>query len=112
MRINDLFKKTIVVNHPISQRFYDEELDKFVIAQKYDGASDDTVVREIPSTAIERFKYNPKKKLLTVRFVGGKTDYDFPNVPPEVVEQFRDASSKGHYYNAVVTKYSVNRRHK
>ncbi len=52
----------------------------------------------MPSTVIQRFNYRPEARELEVLFVTGRR-YVYANVPPEEVEAFRAAFSKGSYFN-------------
>lgn len=54
--------------------------------------------RLMPSTVIRRFDYRPAKRELEVLFVTGRR-YVYADVPPEEVEAFRSAFSKGRYFN-------------
>jgi hypothetical protein len=53
----------------------------------------------MPSTVIRRFDYRPEARELEVLFVTGRR-YVYAGVPPEEVEAFRSAFSKGRYFNA------------
>lgn len=53
----------------------------------------------MPSTVIHRFAYHPASRALDVEFVSGRR-YRYRDVPPEVVERFSGAFSKGRYFNA------------
>ena len=52
----------------------------------------------MPSTVIRRFDYAPDRRELTVEFVTGRR-YLYLDVPPEAVDEFRLAFSKGTYFN-------------
>lgn len=52
----------------------------------------------MPSTVIRRFMYMPEEQELTIEFVTGRR-YVYSSVPPEDVEQFRAAFSKGVHFN-------------
>ena len=52
----------------------------------------------MPSTVIRRFDYAPDRRELTVEFVTGRR-YLYLDVPPEAVDEFRKAFSKGTYFN-------------
>ena len=52
----------------------------------------------MPSTVIRRFMYLPEARELTVEFVSGRR-YVYSDLPPEEVEAFRSAFSKGSYFN-------------
>ena len=53
----------------------------------------------MPSTAIRRFAYNPDSRALDVTFVTGRR-YRYFAVPCEVAQDFREAFSKGRFFNA------------
>lgn len=53
----------------------------------------------MPSTVIRRFDYRPEAGELEVLFTTGRR-YVYREVPPEEVEAFRAAFSKGRYFNA------------
>ena len=52
----------------------------------------------MPSTVIRRFFYVPDSRELTVEFTTGRR-YVYSDVPPEGVESFRSAFSKGVHFN-------------
>ncbi len=51
-----------------------------------------------PSSVIADFEYDEQSEELEVRLVNGAR-YRYFDVPPEVHEEFRQADSKGRYYN-------------
>lgn len=53
----------------------------------------------MPSTVIRRFEYDPRAQALDVEFVSGRT-YRYAGVPIEVAAAFREAFSKGRFFNA------------
>ena len=53
----------------------------------------------MPSTAIRRFAYDPESRALDVTFVTGRR-YRYFAVPGEIARGFREASSKGRFFNA------------
>lgn len=53
----------------------------------------------MPSTVIRSFAYRPERCALDVTFVSGRR-YRYADVPADVVQAFRDAFSKGHFFNA------------
>jgi lysyl-tRNA synthetase class 2 len=53
----------------------------------------------MPSTVIRRFEYQPQGRSLDVEFVSGRR-YRYAGVPPQVAEAFREAFSKGRFFNA------------
>ncbi|MGX4770892.1 KTSC domain-containing protein [Bradyrhizobium guangdongense] len=52
----------------------------------------------MPSSVIRFFRYAPDTRELKVTFVSGRL-YVYENVPPEVAAAFRDARSKGTFFN-------------
>ncbi len=52
----------------------------------------------MPSTVIKRFDYRPGTQELEVLFVTGRR-YLYADVPPEAVDAFRAAFSKGSHFN-------------
>jgi lysyl-tRNA synthetase class 2 len=53
----------------------------------------------MPSTVIRSFDYRPDARELEILFTTGRR-YIYFDVPAEVVAAFRQASSKGRYFNA------------
>lgn len=53
----------------------------------------------MPSTIIRAFDYRPDARELEVLFTTGRR-YLYREVPPEAVERFRAAFSKGRHFNA------------
>ena len=53
----------------------------------------------MPSTVIRRFDYDSGEQALDIIFTTGRI-YRYRDVPPEVVERFRAAFSKGRFFNA------------
>lgn len=52
----------------------------------------------MPSSVIRFFRYAPKTRELKVTFVSGRL-YVYEDVPAEVAAAFREARSKGTYFN-------------
>jgi lysyl-tRNA synthetase class 2 len=52
----------------------------------------------MPSSVIETFAYDEDERRLMVRFVSGLV-YVYASVPGDVAAGFRDAPSKGQYFN-------------
>lgn len=52
----------------------------------------------MPSSVIRFFRYGPDTRELKVTFVSGRL-YVYENVPPEVAAAFRNARSKGTFFN-------------
>jgi hypothetical protein len=53
----------------------------------------------MPSTSIRKTKYDPGTRVLSVWFVASGKRYDYEAVPPETYAAFREASSKGRFFN-------------
>ena len=53
------------------------------------------------SSCVAHAAYDPANRVLRSGFVGGAT-YDYHGVPPETVEAFKAADSKGQFVNAVI----------
>jgi len=64
----------------------------------------------MPSTAVERIKYDEAKRELHVTYVGGAT-YTYYAVPKQVYAAFREARSKGQYVNQFVKNRYDYRKH-
>lgn len=52
----------------------------------------------MPSSVIRFFRYAPDSRELKVTFVSGRL-YVYEDVPPEVAAAFKDARSKGTFFN-------------
>jgi hypothetical protein len=52
----------------------------------------------MPSSVIADFEYEPELARLTVTFTTGRT-YQYFMVPPDVASSFRQAPSKGVFFN-------------
>jgi hypothetical protein len=52
----------------------------------------------MPSSVIRFFRYAPETRELKVTFVSGRL-YVYEDVPPEVAAAFRNARSKGTFFN-------------
>ncbi|RTE89344.1 KTSC domain-containing protein [Bradyrhizobium sp. LVM 105] len=55
----------------------------------------------MPSYVVRFFRYAPDTRELEVTFVSGRL-YVYEDVPPEVAAAFRDARSKGAFFNHVI----------
>jgi hypothetical protein len=53
----------------------------------------------MPSTVIRKFDYRPERGELEVLFTTGRR-YLYHDVPPDAVERFRAAFSKGRHFNS------------
>lgn len=58
----------------------------------------------MPSTAIRAFHYDPQSRQLEVTFITGRRYFYF-NVSPEKANAFRNASSKGAFFNREIRPY-------
>lgn len=56
----------------------------------------------MPSTSIKRIDYDAESRTLSVWFVASGRRYDFQEVPPQTYAAFRNAFSKGRFFNAVI----------
>lgn len=69
--------------------------------------------QDVPSTALKKFKYDPKTQELWVTFQGSNKKYWYPRVPKEKVEEMMSAPSKGEYFiKNIHDVYTVNPGHK
>jgi hypothetical protein len=55
--------------------------------------------RDMPSTVIRSFLYHPERRTLDVTFVSGRR-YRYADVPEGIAQAFREAFSKGRFFNA------------
>jgi hypothetical protein len=63
----------------------------------------------MPSTAIANMHYDLQTLKLRITFTSG-LEYDYKNVPPEVYNELKTASSKGRYLNLRIKgKYEFDR---
>jgi lysyl-tRNA synthetase class 2 len=53
----------------------------------------------MPSSVIRRFDYDPVHRALDIEFVSGRR-YRYATVPASIVDAFRQAVSKGRFFNA------------
>ena len=53
----------------------------------------------MPSTSIHKTEYDPDSRVLSVWFVASGKRYDYEAVPPEIYMAFRQAFSKGRFFN-------------
>jgi hypothetical protein len=56
----------------------------------------------MPSTLIRNTRYDPATKILSVWFVTSGRRYDYKDVAPETYAAFRQAFSKGRFFNAFI----------
>lgn len=101
---------TITVDSPSSVRFYNKSdgSDGFVTGQlgfDKNTNNDGGQTVYLPSTAVEKYSYDPNAQELLVWFKGNSSNaYSFI-CPPEVVDDFTRSSSKGRFVNSVLKKY-------
>lgn len=78
---------------------------------KLDSTGEDSEVEvDVNSTAIKGYTWNPDTQSLFITYVGGNTEYEFPNVPESVVKELDNAPSKGRFVQFVIKpNYSINR---
>jgi hypothetical protein len=62
----------------------------------------------MPSSVIRFFRYAPDTRELKVTFVSGRL-YVYEDVPPEVAAAFREARSKGAFFNHEIRDRYVHR---
>jgi hypothetical protein len=55
----------------------------------------------MPSSVIRAFNYDPAEHKLAVTFVTGRR-YAYLGVPEDVASDFREAHSKGEYFNEAI----------
>ncbi|MDC8098284.1 KTSC domain-containing protein [Chryseobacterium rhizosphaerae] len=55
----------------------------------------------MPSSVVNSFIYFPETEILRVIYQSGAV-YDYLNVPPDIVEKFGKARSKGIFLNKVI----------
>lgn len=54
----------------------------------------------MPSTVIRKYEYDEAAQRLSIWFVPSGRRYDYERVPPEIFSAFRQAFSKGQFFNA------------
>lgn len=90
----------------MNQKELTPEQEKLVTAQ---AQREQPFTQDIPSTAIKKFKYDPKTEELYVTFQGSNKKYWYPRVPKEKIEEMMNAPSKGEYFmQNIHDQYSVN----
>lgn len=90
----------------MNQKELTPDQEKLVTAQ---AQREQPFTQDIPSTAIKKFKYDPKTEELYVTFQGSNKKYWYPRVPKEKIEEMMNAPSKGEYFmNNIHDQYSVN----
>lgn len=74
-----------------------------------DPTGDESEIQDykVKSTAVKGFTWNPKTHSLFLTFTKGKKEYEYPDVPESIVEDFENASSKGRFVNRVLKEYSA-----
>ncbi|MET3650256.1 KTSC domain-containing protein [Phyllobacterium ifriqiyense] len=53
----------------------------------------------MPSTLIRNTSYDEAARILSIWFVTSRNRYDYMDVPPGIYEDFRQAFSKGRFFN-------------
>ena len=53
----------------------------------------------MPSTSIRKSAYDPATRTLSIWFVASGKRYDYDDVPAELYADFREAHSKGRFFN-------------
>lgn len=105
--------RSIDISSPQSSRYQLSKKDREARGLTKQGAmytSDDMADMQadskkevsVASSAVRRIKYDPKTEKLTIKYTSGNKEYDFPDVPPEVVTEFLDSPSKGKYLAHVI----------
>ena len=90
----------------LQQKELTPDQEKLVTAQ---AQREQPFTQDIPSTAIKKFKYDPKTEELYVTFQGSNKKYWYPRVPKEKIEEMMNAPSKGEYFmQNIHDQYSVN----
>ena len=90
----------------MNQKELTPDQEKLVTAQ---AQREQPFTQDIPSTAIKKFKYDPKTEELYVTFQGSNKKYWYPRVPKEKIEEMMNAPSKGEYFmQNIHDQYSVN----
>jgi KTSC domain len=56
----------------------------------------------MPSTLIRNTRYDPATRILSVWFVKSGRQYDYLEVAPETYAAFRQAFSKGRFFNSFI----------
>lgn len=56
----------------------------------------------MPSTSIRKTHYDPATRTLSVWFVSSGNRYDYEDVPAETYAAFRQAFSKGRFFNTFI----------
>ena len=56
----------------------------------------------MPSTLIRNTNYDPATRILSVWFMKSGRRYDYQDVKPETYAAFRQAFSKGRFFNAFI----------
>jgi KTSC domain len=57
---------------------------------------------DMPSTSIRKIDYDPTTRTLSVWLVASGKRYDYDDVPPEIYAAFRQAFSKGRFFNDAI----------
>jgi lysyl-tRNA synthetase class 2 len=57
-----------------------------------------------PSSAIDLATYDDNQLLMTIRFESGHV-YEYAMVPPSIFEEYKQAASKGRYFQAEIRDF-------
>lgn len=73
-----------------------------------DSTGDKSEIKDykVTSTAVKGFTWNPDTHSLFLTFKSGNKEYEYPNVPESVVEDFENSSSKGRFVQSTLKEYS------
>ncbi len=66
-------------------------------------------MRPVHSSSIAAAGYDPKRRILRIRFIGGDA-YDYLRVPMAVFRELLDAPSKGRFVNRQIKPHYAYRR--
>lgn len=61
---------------------------------------------KMTSSAINKIDYDDKTELLKVTFNSGGT-YDYPKVPKILIDNWKNAPSKGKFFHKYIKQYSI-----
>ena len=92
--------KSTTVYSPMSTRYVTDGKGSSPYTQgtySIDRTNDDERKVRIESTAVEGINYDPKTRILSVKFRTGDKWYNYANVSKELYQSFLDAASKGRF---------------
>lgn len=101
--------RKISIKTPYSVRWLDDNTLNEQLPYNLSTTDTDLIhPKEIASTCIDSWDYDPKTLDLDVYFTSSPTKaYTFPNVPKSVVLRWINAPSKGQFYWRVIRRYSI-----